>query len=103
MIAYLIDGSLIKILDAGTESRSTAFVTRDDASPSGFRTIYHPIEEENTSPLGKQVTPQGATDGNSIVEDKKAEVETYLVESFGLNGAEARRVVNEAHWMPLAA
>jgi hypothetical protein len=103
MIAFLINGSLIKILDAGTASRSTAFVTRDDHSPSGFRTIYHPTGEDNTSPLGEQVTPLDATDGGSIVENKKEEVEDYLIESFGLTGIQARRVVNEAHLMTLAA
>jgi hypothetical protein len=103
MIDYLVGGGLIKILDAGTCSRSTAFVARDDDSPSGFRIVFHLIEDENTSPLGKQVTPQNATNGSRILENKKAEVEDYLIESFGLNLMEARLVVNEARWVPLAA
>jgi hypothetical protein len=103
MIAFLINGSLIKILNAGTESRSTAFVVRDDHTPSGFRTIYRPFEEENTSPLGNQVTPRDATDGMGVIENKREAVEDYLMESFGLTGVEARRVVNEARLMPLAA
>jgi hypothetical protein len=101
MMAYLIDGNLIKILDAGTNSRSIAFVTRDDTTPSGFRTLYHPSEEENTSPLGDQVTPQDATDGGKILEHRKSEVENYLVESFALNEGQARHVVNEAR-LPLS-
>ncbi len=96
MIAHLIGGSLIKILNAGTDSQSIAFVARDDNSPSGFRSIYHPFEEENTSPLGKQVTPQDATDGPKVAEDKKEQVEDYLTESFGLTEMQARRVVDEA-------
>jgi hypothetical protein len=103
MMDYLVGGGLIKILDAGTCSRSTAFVARDDNSPSGFRVIFHLIEDENTGPLGKQVTPQNATNGSRILEDKKAEVEDYLIESFGLNLMEARLVVDEARWVPLAA
>ena len=103
MMAYLVGGGLIKILDAGTCSRSTAFVARDDNSPSGFRVVYHLTDDENTSPLGKQVTPRHATNGSRILENKKEEVEDYLVESFGLNFMEARLVVNEARWVPLAA
>ena len=103
MMDYLVGGGLIKILDAGTCSRSTAFVARDDHSPSGFRVVFHLTEDQNTSPLGKQVTPQNATNGSRILDNRKAEVEAYLVESFGLNFMEARLVVNEARWVPLAA
>jgi hypothetical protein len=103
MMDFLVGGGLIKILDAGTCSRSTAFVARDDHSPSGFRIVFHLVEDENTSPSGKQVTPQNATNGSRILENKKAEVEDYLVESFGLNLMEARLVVDEARCAALAA
>ncbi len=103
MMAYLVNGGLIKILDAGTCCRSNAYVARDDNSPSGFRVVFHVIEDENTSPLGKPVTPQHATNGSRILENKKEEVEGYLVESFALNVMEARLVVNEARGITLAA
>jgi hypothetical protein len=38
-----------------------------------------------------------------ILEDKKEQVEIYLVESFGLDFAQAKHVVEEARWIPLAA
>jgi hypothetical protein len=103
MMAYLVSGGLIKILDAGTCNRSTAFVARDDHSPSGFRIVFHRVEDENTSPSGKQVTPQNATNGSRILENRKEEVADYLVESFGLNVREALLVVNDARCVPLAA
>ena len=103
MIAYLIDGGLIRILYAGTCSPSKAFIARDDSSPSGFRAVFHMIEDENTSPLGAQVTPKYATNGMHIREDMKEQVELYLTESFGLNDAQARRVVNDARRPPLVA
>ena len=61
------------------------------------------IEDENTSPLGAQVTPKNATNGIRILEDKKEEVEIYLVESFGLDDTQATRVVKDARCLPLAA
>ena len=103
MMDYLVGGGLIRILDAGTCSRSTAFVARDDHSPSGFRIVFHLVENENIIPSGKKVTPQNATNGSRILENKKEEVEDYLVESFGLNIREAHLVVNEARCVPLAA
>jgi hypothetical protein len=102
MIANLISGSLIKILDAGTHSESVAFIVRDDRSRSGFRIIYQPFEDENTSPHGKQVTPQGATNGGGVIDSKKEQVEHYLIESFGLTARQARHVVDEAHSFRLA-
>lgn len=103
MMAYLVSGGLIKILDAGTCSRSTAFVTRDDNSPSGFRVIFHLVDDDDTGPSEKKVTPRHATNGVRIVENKKEEVADYLVKFFGLNRAEAKIVVNEARWAPPAA
>ena len=103
LIAYLIGGGLIKILDAGTCNASTAFIARDDESPTGFRVVFHMSEDENTSPPGAQITPRYATNGMRILEAKKEQVEIYLVESFGLDFAQAKHVVEEARWIPLAA
>jgi hypothetical protein len=100
MMSRLINGSLINILNAGTFSRSIAFIARDDTSPTGFQTIYQQFEDEH---VGRQITPQGATDGLTIDESKRALVEEYLVGSFGLTGLQAQKVVSEAHAMLLAA
>ena len=99
MIAHLIDGSLIKILNAGADSRSVSLIVRDDNSPSGFRIVYQPHRDESGHLAGDHVTPQNATYGAKVI--KKEQVEKYLIACFGLNGAEARRVVNEAHAVPL--
>ena len=100
MMADLIDGNLIKILNASTDSQSIAFIVRDDHSRTGFGMVYHPFEDENTSPHGKQVTPQNATDEDGVVDGKRGQVEDYLVESFGLTSVEAKYVVDEAHSVP---
>jgi hypothetical protein len=101
MMKHLIDGSLIKILIAGTDSRNVSLIVRDDKSPSGFRVIYQPHKDEHGNLVGDHVTPQEATNGTKVT--KKEQVEGYLIACFGLNGAQARRVVNEAHAMPLAS
>ena len=101
MIKNLIDGSLIKILNAGTDSRSVSLIVRDDKSPSGCRVIYQPHKDEYGNLVGDHVTPREATNGTTVT--KKELVEKYLVACFGLNGAQARRVVNEAHVMPLSS
>jgi hypothetical protein len=98
---HLIDGSLIKILNAGTDSRNVSLIVRDDKSHSGFRTIYQPHADEHGNLVGDHVTPQNATYGAKVI--KKEQVEKYLIACFGLNGAQARRVVNEAHAMPLSS
>jgi hypothetical protein len=102
MMNSLIDGNLIRILDAGTDSPSVAFVVRDDESPSGFRTIFHTLEI-NGHPAGPRVTPLDATNGKRVLEGKWGAVADYLVESFGLTGIQARHVVEEAHSVPLLA
>ena len=99
MMKHLIEGSLIKILDGGTDSRSVSLIVRDDTSPSGLRVIYQPHEDEHGNLVGNHVTPQNATYGAKVI--KKEQVEKYLIACFGLNGAQARRVVNEAHAVPL--
>jgi hypothetical protein len=100
MMKHLIDGSLIKILDAGTDSRGVSLIVRDDNSHSGFRIIYQPHADEHGNLVGNHVTPQNATYGAKII--KKELVAKYLIACFGLNGAQASRVVNEAHAVPLA-
>jgi hypothetical protein len=100
LMKNLIDGSLIKILNAGTDSRSVSLIVRDDKSASGFRVVYQPHKESGHL-VGDHVTPQNATYGAKVI--KKEEVEKYLIACFGLDGAQARRVVNEAHAVPLAA
>jgi len=47
------------------------------------------------------VTPQNATYGAKVI--KKEQVEKYLIACFGLDGAQARHVVNETHAMPLTS
>jgi len=101
VMKHLIDGSLIKILNAGTESRSVSLIVRDDKSHSGFRIIYQPHADEHGDLVGNHVTPQNATCGEKVI--KKEQVEKYLIACFGLNGDQARCVVNEAHAVPLAS
>ena len=101
MMKHLIDGSLIKILNAGTDSRSVSLTVRDDTSPSCCRTVFQPHMDESGHLAGDHVTPQNATYGAKVI--KKKEVEQYLIACFGLNGVQARHVVDEAHGMPLAA
>lgn len=100
LMARLIHGCLIKILNAGTASRGVSLIVREDKSPSGFRIVYQPHIDALGHLVGDQVTPQDATDGASVL--KKAEVEKYLVDCFGLDGAQASRVVHAAHAVPLA-
>jgi len=101
MMKHLIGGSLIKILNAGTDSPSVSLIVRDDKSRSGIRTIYQPHIDESGHLVGNRVTPQNATYVAKVI--KKAQVEKYLIACFGLNGVQAKRVVNEAHSMPLAS
>ena len=101
MMKHLIDGSLIKILKAGTDSLNVSLIVRDDKSPSGFRIIYQPHKDKQGNLVGDHVTPQEATNGAKVI--KKELVESYLIACFGLNGAQAKRVVNEAHAMPLSS
>ena len=82
------------MLSLAAEARR--FVARDNNSPSGFRVVFHLADDEDPSALGKQVTPQNATHGSRVLDNRKEEVEEYLVESFGLNPMEARLVVHEA-------
>jgi len=101
MIANLINGSLINILKAGTYSRSVSLIVRDDNSPSGIRTIYQPHADGHGHLVGNHVTPPNATCGAKVI--RKELVAKYLIACFGLNGEQARRVVNEAHAMTLAS
>jgi hypothetical protein len=101
LMAHLIDGSLITILNAGTDSRNVSLIVRDDKSPSGLRIMYQPHKDEHGNLVGDHVTPQEATNGTKVI--KKEQVADYLIESFGLTDVQARRVVNEAHAMPLAS
>ena len=98
MMACLIDGRLFDILNAGTDRESFAFVVRDNASPSGFRTVFQPYEHEHSDPRDKQVTPKHTiVEGNGIDEAKKDLVISYLENSFGLTALQAARVTEEAH------
>ena len=101
MMADLINGSLIRILEAGTDSRSVTLIVRDDNSPTGFRTIYQPHADTHGNLVGNHVTPQHATYGAKVI--KKEQVEEYLIACFGLDGAQARLVVNEAHAVSLSS
>jgi hypothetical protein len=101
MIKHLIDGNLIKILNAGTDSHNVSLIVRDDKSRSGIRTIYQPHMDESGHLVGHHITPQNATYGAKVI--KKDQVEKYLIACFGLNGDQARRVVNEAHSIALAS
>ena len=99
MIVHLIDGSLLKILRAGTDSRDVSLIVRDDKSPSGTRVVYQPHKDEQGNLVGDHVTPKEATNGTRVI--KKEEVENYLVACFGLDEVQAKRVVHEAHAMLL--
>ena len=98
MMACLIDGKLYDILNAGTQRESLAFVARDNASPSGFCTVFKPHEYVHGEPVDVQVTPKDAlVPGDGIDKTKKDLVIHYLESSFGLTNHEATRVANEAH------
>jgi hypothetical protein len=56
--------------------------------------IAHAKRVARQSPLEIQI--------KTLPENRKTEVEDYLVESFGLNLSEAQLVVDEARWVPLA-
>jgi hypothetical protein len=97
MMACLIDGKLYDILNAGTARESLAFVTRDNDSPSGFRTVFKPHEYVHGDPVDKQVTPKDAIlPGRGIDPTKKDLVVSYLESSFGLTTRQATRVADEA-------
>jgi len=98
MMACLIDGKLYDILNAGTARESLAFVTRDNDSPSGFRTVFKPHEYVHGDPVDFQVTPKDAiVAGIAIDAAKKDLVVSYLESSFGLTTPEATHVADEAH------
>jgi len=98
MMACLIDGKLFAILNAGTARESLAFIARDNASPSGFRTVFQPYEHEHSDPRDNQVTPKDTIiPGNGIDATKKDLVVSYLENSFGLTAREATHVADAAH------
>ena len=101
--AYLIDGALIEILKTNRCTQSVAWIVPDELSASGFRTYNERFNSMHDYTRAGKVTPQEATNGRNVLEDKKQEVAEYLITSFGLTEEQAVGVVYEAHEGMLSA
>jgi hypothetical protein len=88
---------LINILTRGQSRHSVAWIVTDTMTSAGFRLHYDQVPAAIEKPVGGNPAPRAATDGRTVIEDKKGEVARYLAESFGLTAEQAERVVAEAH------
>jgi hypothetical protein len=101
LAAYLIAGRLIAILVSGSLNHSVAWIARDGAATLGFRLFY---EHEPTGFLlrrGGGVIPEEATDGQTVMRDRRGVVIQYLMDSFELPKELAEHATEQAHeWQP---
>lgn len=101
LVAYLINGVLINILLRARGKHGSAWIAEDNTTNLGFRLHYGDTHSLPDKLMGGKLTPREATDGNSVVEDKKKQVAEYLIDSFRPTAEQAERIVNEAHeWRP---
>ena len=94
LVAYLINGGLIAILQRGHDKPPRLWIRQHG---SAFILIDVPIDEMDPNVVGGLKFPKQALEGKVILDSKKEEVTAYLINSFVLSMKQALRVISEAH------
>lgn len=97
LVAFLIAGRLISLLLAGRLSYSVAWVAHDTTATLGFRLFYDHEPVNFLLRRGGVVTPEEATDGQTIFRRRRDVVIQYLIDAFELSRELATHATEQAH------